>query len=374
MRAAELLRQLDQRLLPPIARAVARLGEGQVRLRGLTTIALLSSVAVVVTAVWANDRRPTGDPTVGDVARVGVGEGQSIPGYVRSAEGELAALATATPQASGRQTYALVSLAAYLAPDRLAGVLKDVSVAEVFGRVPLPGRQTQIVRIPAQRIPQDVLAGMDEVASRKDQEAEDYRARGAAVTGGTAQDRELRQVYTSGAEVAAAEAAAYRHHCTCLYAAVVHAAPETLRTVAGRPGVRVVDPAPEVSRLDRAVFSPPLPEQIDVARPPVDTDLPAADTALPSTGTDLPSTGGGPTGSESTTPGPETPSDPPPASTDQGSGPPDAPTPASTSGASNPVVSPEASLTDDHRTEPGVVATTGTGQTAASLDTPVVFG
>ncbi|MBM0239561.1 hypothetical protein JNW88_24810, partial [Micromonospora sp. ATA32] len=42
--------------------------------------------------------------------------------------------------------------------------------------------------------------------------------------------------------------------------------PAVLRRVAARAGVRAVDPAPEVRRLDRAVFTPPLPEQDDVAR------------------------------------------------------------------------------------------------------------
>ncbi|MEH1011519.1 hypothetical protein V6U90_00080 [Micromonospora sp. CPCC 206060] len=273
MRAGDLLRRLDERLLPRLGRTVTRMGEGPARPRALTVVAVLCAAAVLLTAVWTTDRPPTGDPTLGTTARVGVTEGQSIPGYLRTAGDELAALAAGE---GGRQTYALVSLADYLAPDRLAPLLGEVAVAEVLGRVPLPGRQTQIVRIPALRVPQDVLAGMDELARRKDREAADYRARAAAVTGDAVEDRELRQVYVSGAEVAAAEAAAYRSHCSCVYAAVVRAEPTALRAVAGRPGVRGVDPAPEVDRLDRAVFSPPLPEQVDVVRPPADTGLPTA--------------------------------------------------------------------------------------------------
>jgi hypothetical protein len=77
-------------------------------------------------------------------------------------------------------------------------------------------------------------------------------------------------VYASGAEVATAEAAAYRRHCSCVYAAVVHAAPAALRALADRPEVRVVDPAPEIRRLDRTVFLPPLPDQVTRAEPPAD--------------------------------------------------------------------------------------------------------
>ncbi|SCF00610.1 hypothetical protein GA0070607_4299 [Micromonospora coriariae] len=270
MRAGDLLRQLDQRLLPPLTRAVARLGDRSARSGVLTWAALLSSAAVLGTAVWAADDAPIGDRTVGEVTRVGVVDGDSVPGYLRSAAADLAALPTAAP-ATGEGTYALVTLDAYLPPQRLAAVLGDVSVSTVFGRVPLPGRQTEIVKIPALRVPDDVVAGMAQVAARKDAEAADYRAKAAAVGGDGADERELRGRYASGADVAAAEAAGYRTGCACVYAAVVRAAPVALRGVATRPDVRAVDPAPEVYRLERTVFTPPLPEQHDVVRPPADT-------------------------------------------------------------------------------------------------------
>jgi hypothetical protein len=274
VRAGELLRQLDRRLLPPLARGMTRLGQGRIRLQVLTGTALLSSVAVLVTAVWAADRRPGGDPTVGDVTRVGVSDGQSIPGYVESSRDRLAALLAAPPTGPASETYALVTLSAYLAPDRLTSTLGGVSVSEVFSRVQLPDAQTQIVRIAALSVPADVLAGMTEVADRKDREARDYQARSAAVSGDGEQQRRLRAYYESGARVAAQEATAYRSRCSCVYAAVVRAEPVVLSRMAARPEVRVVDPAPEVSRLDRAVFTPPLPEQQDVVRPPADTGLP----------------------------------------------------------------------------------------------------
>jgi hypothetical protein len=276
VRAGELLRQLDQRLLPPLAQGLTRLGHGPVRLRVLTSAALLSSAAVLVTAVWAADRGPEGDLTVGDVTRVGVVEGQSIPGYVQSSRSELASLVAAPPPGSQGETYALVTLSAYLAPDRLAPVLSAVTVSEVFSRVPLPETQTQIVRIPAFRLPADVIANMAQVAERKDREARDYQARSAALTGNDDEQRRLRDLYDSGARIALAEATAYRSRCSCLYAAVVRATPAALQRVAGRPEVRAVDPAPELLRLDRAVFSPPLPEQEDLARAPDDSALPSA--------------------------------------------------------------------------------------------------
>ncbi|MBF9134607.1 hypothetical protein I0C86_37615, partial [Plantactinospora sp. S1510] len=257
MHPGDLLRQLDRQLLPPLARGMARLGRGPLRLRLLTTVALLCSAAVLVTAVWAADRRPAVDQTVGEVTRVGVEQGQSIPGYVESSRGELRALLDAGPAESARQTYALVTMSAYLAPDRLAPVLTGVSVSEVFSRLWRPGTQTQIVRIPAFRIPEDVLAGMLQVAERKDQEIRDYQERSAAVTGDGVPERDLRRWYESGARVASDEATAYRAGCSCVYAAVVRGEPVALERIAARSEIRAVDPAPEVRRLDRTVFSPP---------------------------------------------------------------------------------------------------------------------
>ncbi|MEO3747339.1 hypothetical protein [Plantactinospora sp. B5E13] len=281
MRPGDLLRQLDRQLLPPLARGLTRLGQGplRLRLRLLTSVALLCSVAVLVTAVWAADRPPAIDPTLGDVTRVGVVQGESIPGYVAASRGELAALIAAPPAGAAPRPYALVTLAAYLAPDRLPPVLAGVEISEVYARLWRPGSQTQIVRIPALRLPDDVTAGMLEVAERKDQEVRDYQERSAAVVGDSPDAQELRRFYDSGARVASDEAIAYRSGCSCVYAAVVRGEPAALGRVAARAGVRAVDPAPEVRRLDRTVFTPPLPEQEDVVRPPADSSMPPAPTA-----------------------------------------------------------------------------------------------
>ncbi|MEU3457063.1 hypothetical protein ABZ671_26180 [Micromonospora sp. NPDC006766] len=244
----------------------------------LTWIALICALAVLAAALWDRRREPVSDRTVGEVTRVGVVDGDSIPDYQRAAAAGLAALPT--PATPGPGDYALVSFAAYLTPGRLADTLGATPVAAVVARVPLPGRQTEIVRIAAMRLPDDVLGGMAEVAARKDREAADYRARAAAPP--AAADAELRRVYDTGASVSAREAAAYRAGCACVYAAVVRGTPEALRALATRPDVRVVDAAPQVRRLDRTVFTPPLPEQRDVVRPPADLEL--ADPSAPGLG------------------------------------------------------------------------------------------
>jgi hypothetical protein len=165
------------------------------------------------------------------------------------------------------EVYALVSLRAYLAPDRLTPVLGGVAVAEVYTRVPLDKAQTQIVRIPAYRIPDDVVAGMLQVAARKDADADELLQLAAKLSEVNAAEGQLRTSYLDGATLASAEAAAYRDACTCVYAAVVRASAAALEQIAARPEVRAVDPAPEVLRLDQAVFLAPLPEQPETAEP-----------------------------------------------------------------------------------------------------------
>ncbi len=226
-------------------------------------------VVGTVVAVRVAERRPALDAGIGDVVRVGVAQGASIPGYERASRAELAGLSGNT------EMYALVALRGYLPPDRLVPVAAGVSVVRVYARVPQAGEQPEIVAIDAFRVPGDVSAGMDEVALRKDKEAADYARRVAAASGS------LRRVYESGQRVSTAEAAAYRQHCSCVYAMVVRAAPAELAAVAEREDVRTVDPAPEVRRLDRAVFLPLLPEQREQAGPPSDGAVPPAVAAVP---------------------------------------------------------------------------------------------
>jgi hypothetical protein len=251
------LQRLDQRLLRPVGNVLARIFRGARRLRAFTAVVGVLAVTVTLLVVHRPER-PCSDPSLGDVLRVGVAEGDSIPQYVRAGRDELAALSGDAP------VYALVSFAAYLAPDRLAPVLAGVSVSSVFARVPLPETQTELVQLGAYRLPDDVVVAMDETARRKIQEAQHYRDLLARVDDAPSDTRER---YASGAIVADQEATAYREHCSCVYAAVVYAAPAALRSVAARPETRVVDPITELQRLDRTVFLPPLPEQDTVAEP-----------------------------------------------------------------------------------------------------------
>ncbi|WP_249997849.1 hypothetical protein [Actinoplanes sp. M2I2] len=223
-------------------------------------IALVSAGVLLLGSLWLSRREaaPTGDP--GEVVRVGVVQGQSVPGYLDATRTELSALTDPSAPAAG-ETWALVSLESYVAAGVLPEVLSGTAVAQVYARVPLAEGHTPVVRIPVYRLPADVLTGMLDTALERDREQAGYEQLAGRLTGDDENRQRARRAYASAARTAAAEASAYRSGCSCVFAAVVRAAPAALREVAGRPGVRSVDPAPEVRQLDRTEFRPPLPEQ-----------------------------------------------------------------------------------------------------------------
>lgn len=292
MRWHGLLRHVDEVIVPRLARGFARMrGSGKLRVRLLTAFGLTATVATLVSVALAtHGREPLrgGAAAQGPTVHVGVQQNQSIPGYVTSSRRELASLA----QQSSTEVYALVSLRTYLAPGRLTPVLGGVAVAEVYARVPMPREQTRIVRIPAFRIPEDVVAGMRQVAERKDAAADELFQLAAKLNEVNAAEDQLRTSYLDDANVATAEAAAYRNECACVYAAVVRATAVALEQIAARPEVRAVDPAPEVLRLDHAVFLAPLPEQVEQVEPsdpapaPVASPTPSPVPPLPSPSTE----------------------------------------------------------------------------------------
>jgi hypothetical protein len=214
------------------------------RWRALGGAALALLAAVAATALWRAGRpAPATLPTDASV-RVGVSDGDSIPDYLAAGRAELDRLAP------GTEVYALVSLSHYLPPEGLVPLLgPGLRPVSAYARVPLPRRQTELVRLPAQQVPADVVAAMDLVAARKASAA-------------------------PADPVQAAEAAAYREHCACVYALVVRGRPVALMALLAHTEVRGVDPAPEVTDVAAAVFVAPLPEQVDRVRPPPDDGPP----------------------------------------------------------------------------------------------------
>src|SRR5690606_10241338 len=106
----------------------------------------------------------------------------------------------------------------------------------------------------------------------KEADAESYAGRALEQPEGT-----LREIYESNAQVARAEAEAYRQACACLFGLVVRGSASALTRLAEGSGVRAVDPAPDVTDPRQAVFAPPLPEHVDRVTPPVDEALPPGD-------------------------------------------------------------------------------------------------
>jgi hypothetical protein len=252
-------------MLPPLTHGPAAIGTSPARLRIMTALTLAFVSALLVTVLRVTDRGPEVADPGGDLVRVGVVEGQSISGYLRASRGELNTLLPASGSPAAGETWALVSLTGYLPPDRLQAVLAETPVAQVYARAPLPGVRTQVVKIPVYRMPADVVAGMLGAALARDQEQAEYRKLGSELEGDGVNEVRLRRAYDTAAQTAASEAVAYRAHCACVFGAVVRAMPATLERLAGRPEVRVVDPAPEVRRLDRTEFRPVQPEQTAAA-------------------------------------------------------------------------------------------------------------
>jgi hypothetical protein len=271
MRVPEVLRRLDQWVLPPMGRVAVRLARGGRRLHVVRAAAVVLSVAVVLVAVYAAGRTPAQtDAPSGAIVNLGVRDGDSIPQYVVTSNYRLQQLiADSATVARPPQFFALVSFSTYLKPAQLVPVLAglDVRVTNVIMRVPSKS-QTEIIKIDASAIPSDVARGMTATSMQKAQEVIDYQTLLSKVTGSTPDDLALIASYRSGIAVSQLEEDAYRDLCACVYAAVVYATPAMLGKLAARANVRTVDPAPREQLLDRAVFRPPFPDQHDLAEPP----------------------------------------------------------------------------------------------------------
>ncbi|MCL6565398.1 MAG: hypothetical protein K6U09_03145 [Acidobacteriia bacterium] len=264
------LSTVDETVLPPLSRGLARLRARAARWwrrARLPAAVVVAAAAVTLLVVVIRPDQPAAPGT--SPVWVGVREGDQVPVYLRLSAARLAALAAEDPD---RVVYALVSFAHYLTPDEVAAAVaaaSGVSAVTAHGRVPLPGRQTQLVTLTAIRLPEDLLISMAEVAETKEADAQSYADRARDEPAGP-----LRDIYESNAQVARAEADAYRQACACVYGLVVRGSVTALMGLAALPDVRAVDPAPDVADPRQAVFAPLLPEHVDRVTPPVDEALP----------------------------------------------------------------------------------------------------
>lgn len=227
-----------------------RLARGVRRFRTLAPVSqalvLFLVAAVVVAGLWYFWPRPV--PSNVDsisVSRVGPSDGTDIPAYVAGAQRSLAGLRGVAP------VVALVSFREYQTGSAAAGVVTGMPLRLAYARVPITGVQTRTSSLTVIS-GGDLAAGVVRLASERTTAAADLAAAGDA----------------AGAAIARREAAAYRSGCACLYGVVVVAPPDSLRTLATRPGVRVVEPAPSIHDPYATVFTPLLPEQTSVVAPP----------------------------------------------------------------------------------------------------------
>jgi hypothetical protein len=198
-------------------------------------------VAFALTVVVAGQR---GDPPAATgVERLGPEFGEPVAGYLQRAAGSLLA-------PGEDEMWALVQPSGYLDPPAAADLVRGMRLSAVVFRVPLPGVQTALVTrdLPGQRPATELMAAMREVAQDR------ARAATQAPPG------------SRPAAVAATEATRLQAGCACVLALLVRADGDTLRELAGRPGVRAVHASsPGTPRQELAV-SPLLPEQRDVVR------------------------------------------------------------------------------------------------------------
>jgi len=207
-------------------------------------------------------------------AWVGVTNGELIVNYLAESRDRLAQLTATAPD---RPVYALVSFTDYLTPDEVTSLVRmavattgadssgQLTTVYAKARVQVPHRQTTVVTLSANKIPDDLVATMLGTADTKDAEAAQDEAANRA--GGPDLD---------GAALARTEAAAYRNRCACIFALIVRGVPASLNRLAAQKYTRVVDPAPQV--VDPApnvtAYVPPLPEQSDRMTSPVDSPDP----------------------------------------------------------------------------------------------------
>jgi hypothetical protein len=266
------LRALDDYVVPRLGHGLARVlgaitgsaqgGHPRGRLllgaAGLS-VALAAAATVLTSADDGEAGRAAGPP---GVVRVGAAEGQTVAAYLAGSRAELAGLTVR----STAEVHALAALDAYVEPSALPGLLAGVVPEAAFARVPLPDVQTEIINLPLTG--PDVGPGFDGAASRKEAAAKEASWAAGKLTGTDARERRLREFYLRVAKLNSAEARAYRRGCACLYGLVVRATPVRLAQLAARPGVRVVDAAPEVTSLGTTEFLPLEPEEIAIVTPP----------------------------------------------------------------------------------------------------------
>ena len=264
-RLGRFLRAIDRRLLPPVGRALTRLGRGALWGRVVATTGAVACVAITVVAVYTATRPSTVAPPPQAGIQVGVSSGDFIPGYKTTKAASLAQAVKEQGQ-SGDTTmrYALVSFARSLTPAQLVPLLAGTEAAEVFLRAPAAG----VVEAPVRVIPGDVVKAMDAHARDLAVDVGDLDTMIRGMTSQSSDVARLKNVYVDRRAAEELEQNAYAEACDCVFGAVVHGSLNALSALSDRPGARVVDLIPLIPDVSRDTFMPAIPEQLGFASPP----------------------------------------------------------------------------------------------------------
>jgi hypothetical protein len=254
------LRRVDERLLPPIGRALSGLRPGSLRMRVAMVVGSVLSLMLVLLTVYAATRLPLSQTAASTSVRkhVGVVAGQSIPEYVRQARARLDAQVAGGSAGADGSVMALVSLSDYATPEDLDSLARGARVLTVYAHVFVPGARTDILAFQGYA---DLADAMRDVARDNARNAKDYRRLQQLTTGDGVDEQTLRKRYARAETLQKRQAKAYGSLCACVFAFVVCAPPATLAALAAHARVRAVDPVAGADRVDDIDFAAPRPEE-----------------------------------------------------------------------------------------------------------------
>jgi hypothetical protein len=240
----------------------------QPALAGSIAVVLLAAVAVAVAGGPGPQTGSGGGavppPPPVTVASLGPVPGTSVAAYLRTAALDLRRVAQT---AQGRATYAVVDLAQYLTPTRVAEVLAGVDAVRAYVRVPDRRLPTQVHSVPLQGLP-SLVTGVSTTAAVAAATARSFAVLLAHLHPRSPADRKVKAGFVERWHAAVAEASALEHpaRCECVFAVVVHADITRLAALTRIAAVRVVDPAPPTVGLE-ALSVYPLEPQVTAIVP-----------------------------------------------------------------------------------------------------------
>jgi hypothetical protein len=245
---------------------------------GIVGLALLLSIASVVTAIrlghHGEDNSALDLPTVGGthIATVGPLPGETISSYLAAAQAAITQQAAESPT---QATYAVADFETGRTPQQVADALPGVAPALVYVRVHVPGDTKtfpssaselsayaalkQPLRV--SNLPADANSAFVALASALDRAAADNaQFAGSIAADASADELAQKDAQLKDAAHYRAEAAALRHGCACIYAAVVNGPAETLLHILDSGKVRAIDPASPGLKLNEITWVPLLPD------------------------------------------------------------------------------------------------------------------